>query len=559
MVTLGTGYRKTLESSTRKGHAPTVLGSTPSRRDPTDLRRRPPALGLSCLLGAASFLVYALTASPYAGFDDVAEFQTLSVTRGIAHAGYPLYLVCLESFQALAPGTVAYGANLFSGLAAALAVALLVWIGTRRTGCRLGGLAAAAVLAGSYAHWFNATHAEVYAFTLALSLGGLAAHMEYESSRRGPMLFCTGLLLGAALGSHLSSLALAGALGAAILLAVARGLAPVPHLAWLGAGGLLGLSPLLLIPLRDTPANAMHYVQYTFHPHVPGFLPWDPSWGTRLARAASLLSGAQFLEHGWFHPFEVPLYRLRLLALDLVGNELFGPATLLAIAGAWRALWRGALNRLLLLWGALLLVLLLYAANPLLLADFFLPGVAILALFAGGACADLARRVGRTGHARLAAWAGGTLVPLLVLFPLARTRLAEPPLGLAARPLVARVWQAWPKTWDPFAPDASWERYAREALAVLPRGALVLHGWEEGTTFLYGRYALGLRPDVTHSMVGSATHGEALVREGRERRAAVYTTMPKRRQPASVEWELAGQWERGELWRAVESPEGAVF
>ena len=535
---------------------------SPGSPDSPPARRSSLAWGLALAAGAASLFLYAWTVSPHAGFDDVAEFQTLSAARGIAHAGYPLYLLCLELFQRLVPGTVAFGANLFSALAGATAVGLVAWLGMQITGRAVAGAATAVVLALSYAHWFNSTHAEIYAFTLTLSLSALACYWAYrrralagEASgsaagiRRthapgaGLLLFGTGLLLGAALTSQLGSLALAAVLGGAVALGVMTRRVPMAHgLLFLG-GVVLGLTPLALIPLRDTPEHPLHYVRYTFHPAVPGYIPWDPGWSARWERAVHLLSGAQYLEHGWFQPFQDGVLRLRLLGLQLACNDLFGPALVLALAGGVRALFGGTLERLLLLWGGVLLLLLLYASNPVLLADFFLPGVAILALCAGLAVAAVARR---------SAWVGLLLLLLLVLFPLGRTALSEPPFGLGERTLAARVWQVWPARWSPYRPDPSWERYARQALESLPENAVVLHAWEEGTTFFYAHYALGLRPDVSLFMVGSAAHGDELVREARERGQPLYTTMPPRRHPESAAWEVAGRWERGYLWRAVE-------
>src|SRR5262245_47136771 len=90
------------------------LGAEPGTRPPW-------RLAMAC--GLAAFLFYAWTTSPYVLNEDIAEFQALSATHGISHAGYPLYLLALELFHRLPFSTVAYRANLVSGFAAAIAVA----------------------------------------------------------------------------------------------------------------------------------------------------------------------------------------------------------------------------------------------------------------------------------------------------------------------------------------------------------------------------------------------------------------------------------------------------
>lgn len=499
------------------------------------------------LVGLAAFVLYALTASPFVASDDTAEFQTLAGTHGIAHAGYPLHVLILEVAGRVPAGTLAYRANLVSALAGALAVALAYLAGIRYTGSRAASAIAAAALALSHTLWHEATRAEIYAFTLAVSAGAFLAWDRYARTRHRASLLLCGLLSGFALTGHLSSLALVGVLSGALLLRVLRGASPGRDLALGGVALAAGLTPLLLIALRDVPGNLTHYAQYTFDHHTPEFPTWAPDLWTRLRRAGALLSGAQYLEHGWFEPFQESLFRLRLLAYHLAVNELFGGSAVLAALGAGVAiLRRGGLDRLLVAWLGLLLLLLLYAAVPMVLGSFFLPGLWILALFLASGLSLAFTRWPRV--------APGVAVLLLAL-QIGRSQLERPPGPLAARPVLAQVWSAWPAGWSPFVHDASWEEFGRGVLVELPPGARLHVCWEEGTTFLYLRHALAVRTDVVVRMTNChAARMREWLAEDTAAGAPVFTTVPDERRPAFGRWALAASGSRGTLWRLEPGP-----
>ncbi len=494
------------------------------------------------LLGLAAFALYALTSSPFVASDDTAEFQALAGGRGIAHAGYPLHVLVLEVAGRLPLGTLAYRANLVSALAGAAAVALAFLAAVRYAGSRSAAAIAAAALALSFSLWQEATRAEIYAFTLALSAGAFLAWDNYARGRRAASLLRCGLLLGLATTGHLSSLALTGVLGAALLVRALRGVSPWRDLALAAMSFVVGLSPLLLIALRDVPGNALHYAQYTFDRHTPEVPAWAPDLWTRARRAAFLLSGAQYLENSWFHPFQESVFRLRLLALQLAANDWFGPSAVLAAWGGALALFRrSALDRLLLAWLGALLLLLLYAAVPMVLGSFFLPGLWISCLFVARGLAVVLARWPR-------ALAVGALI--LIAFPIGRSRMARPPGPLASRPVLSQVWAAWPAGWDPFAPDRSWEEYGRGVLAALPAGASVYVCWEEGTTLLYLRHALVVRPDVTVRMTNChPARMRDWLAEDSARGVPEFTTIRPERRAQGGRWTLVGRSTRGALWR----------
>jgi hypothetical protein len=490
-----------------------------------------------------TFALYAFTCSPYVWHEDVAEFQALAAGHGIAHAGYPAYLLLLEGLHRLPLGTAPWRANVVSALAAAFAVAFLAASAFRYTGSRIASAAAACALAFSYSLWHDGTRAEIYMFTLALSAGAFHSFLRYRDSRSVDPLAVFGVLLGLSLTAHLGSLALALALAILFVSDMVRGRVPFHHAVVLFVAVLVGLTPLILIPLRDVPGNPMNYIAYTFDQHAARNIPWSPALGTRVKRAALLLSGAQYLQGGWFHPFQEAIARMRLVTFNLALNDLPGLGLPLALAGGVLALIRrSGEDVLLVVWLALLGFLFLYAAFPMTAVSFFLPGLWILALFAARGLALVRERWLPVGIA---------LALLVVAAPWARLRIAAPPQPLAGRS-AADVWALWPGEWSPFRHDKSWEDYGRGALAALSPRAHVFGCWDEVTTLLATQKALRVRTDATvHMVCDDPDRVREVIAAARKDGVRVFTVTTPRRLPNEKSWARAGSWPRGGLWRYV--------
>lgn len=497
---------------------------------------------LAAATGAAALAVYAATASPYVLNEDVAEFQALAAGGGIAHAGYPLLTLALEAFHRLPFATAAYRANLVSGVAGAVAVALAAWGALRLGAGRLPAAAAALALALSPALWREATRAEVYAFTLPFAAG---AWLALERARRDggsrAWLAC-GFLAGLALTGHAGSAAIAITAGLVAAWRAARGRRAARE-ALAALGGLAaGLTPLAALLLRDVAGHPLNYIETTFDRWSPFHVAWASDPATRLRRVALLLSGRQFLEDAWFRPFMDAGLRLRALGLGVALNDLPLAGTLLAAFGGAVALARrSAAHGTLALWIAATLVLLAWAAYPNVLASFFLPGLWALALFAATGLGALHRRAPAAGRAAAA---------LLVAAPLARLAWPEPPAALEARPVAAAVWRTAPAGWSPFRHDPSWEAFGRAALAGLPPRAVVLACWDEGTTLLALTRAAGVRPDVEVRLTcDQPGRVAAAAAEAAAAGRALYATIPPARLGDAARWAPAGRWARGALWR----------
>jgi transmembrane protein TMEM260 (protein O-mannosyltransferase) len=490
-----------------------------------------------------TFALYAFTCSPYVLNQDVAEFQALAAGHGIAHAGYPAYLLLLEAFHRLPLLTAPWRANLTSALAAAIAVAFFAATAYRYTGSRIAAGATACALALSYSLWHDGTRADSYAFTLALSAGAFHSFLRYRESRSVDPLAICGVLTGLSLTGHLSALALAGVIALTFLTDLAVGRAPFHHGLVLLVAVAVGLVPLMLIPLRDVPDNPMNYIAYTFDQHAARHIAWSPALGTRIKRAALLLSGAQYLQGGWFHPFQDALARVRHVGLNLALNDLPGLGLLLALAGLVAAFVRRTTEDFMLLaWLMGLTALFLYAAFPLTAVSFFLPGLWIIALFMARGLALVRAR----------AWPVALVLAVaLIATPWVRLRLDTAP-GPLAKTSAANVWAAWPAEWNPFVPDRSWEEFGRGALAALPARAHVFGCWNEITTLLAVHSALHVRSDVTvHMVCDDPGRVRDVIAEARRGGAKTFTVVPPKRLGAERSWVRAGSWPRGGLWRYV--------
>jgi len=131
---------------------------------------------ISVLLGTLAFGFYLYGAYPSVSVGDSGEFITAAATLGIPHPpGFPLYTVAGHVFGSLCPlGTWAYRMNVFSALASALSVGLLVWMLRRWSVGILPAVLAGLLLAVMPAHVVNARASEVFSLHTLLVLAVLA-------------------------------------------------------------------------------------------------------------------------------------------------------------------------------------------------------------------------------------------------------------------------------------------------------------------------------------------------------------------------------------------------
>jgi len=305
--------------------APRAARRPPAGPHPPAAAPAPPAWP-SLALAALAFAVYAAGTAGVSADKDSSEFTLVLATAGVAHpTGYPLYTALGHVFGLLVHALGAgwpRAAALWSALAAAVAVGALHAFTARGLAARgtpsprawLVALLPAALLGALPVWTLEATVAEVNAFHVAwLSLAVLVVARETrKSTRPGPArALVTGLVLGAGLAHHLSSVLWIVPLVAVVLPRVAA--AGGPARAAFGAG------------LIAAPVAGLAFVAW--RASAPGAVHWpllEPGTGALLDH----VSGAQYRHYlGRFAPspgqmsllarFVFPLLPLALAGLVL--------------------------------------------------------------------------------------------------------------------------------------------------------------------------------------------------------------------------------------------------
>lgn len=166
--------------------------------------------------------LYLATLQPdFGGPEDTPKFQFLGYVLGTAHPpGYPLYSWLSHLFVAIVRiGTVAYRADLFSAVTAAIACALTFVLGRQIGADRRASVCAALALGAGASFWRSAVFAEVYSLAALMVAATMSLLLAWNGrSRPGLLLGATGLFaLG--LGNHLT---IVGLVPAGVLFVVIR-------------------------------------------------------------------------------------------------------------------------------------------------------------------------------------------------------------------------------------------------------------------------------------------------------------------------------------------------
>jgi hypothetical protein len=175
-------------------------------------------------LGGAAFALYTATLAPTVLGGDGGEFQFVPYVFGVAHpTGYPLYTLLGWAWSHLLPvGDVAYRMNLFSALAAALAVALVYPAAGRLLNQavpslsqgihRLVGAWAALTFAVLPTLWSQAVIAEVYGLHILFTVVIFYLLLTWGEQRQSRFLHYAALAFGLSLAHHSTTLLMAPAL-----------------------------------------------------------------------------------------------------------------------------------------------------------------------------------------------------------------------------------------------------------------------------------------------------------------------------------------------------------
>jgi Protein of unknown function (DUF2723) len=173
-------------------------------------------------VAAASLALYVATLQPdFGGPEDTPKFQFIGYVLGIPHPpGYPLYVLLSHAFVALPIGTIAYRANLFSAVMAALACSLVYVIGRQLGARRWSSLCAALGLATGASFWRSAVFAEVYSLGAVMAALAIALLLAWAAQMSTGRLLATIGAFAFGLGNHLTIVGMAPAVAVYV---VARG------------------------------------------------------------------------------------------------------------------------------------------------------------------------------------------------------------------------------------------------------------------------------------------------------------------------------------------------
>jgi len=499
------------------------------------------ALFAGVLTALVLFLLYLRTNYPVVANGDSAEFQTMAATGGIAHAGYPTFVLALEAFGRLALSTVAFRANLLGCICGALAAGGAAFLGARISGRPWAGVSAGIAFGLGFQVWQSSTVAEIYAFTLALAVALFLLVRRLAHQPTWPVALVAGLLGGLGIGSHLTIVALAPV----VLLALAIAWRSKPFSravpVALVVGFVIGLAPLGYFMAQDRPDRPMNYLALKLLPGPSREAHSGRSLTEGAGRVVYLLSGRQYLgSHGSIRGPRGTFWRFRFVFLDFVINEFFLLGLPLALYGAWKLSRRPGLDAALLAaWLAVSVFLIWYAAVSYdMAATYFVYASWILAI---------AMSVGLVALAQRRRWLGWVVAAGLVLAPLVRSTLPSPFRGDG---WLAQTWACMPEQWNPWKEDRSWEAYGRGVMDALPPHAVLLSNWTEGMTMNYAHFADRMRPDIdivlTENARELADYAPGALALGRP----CLTTLPvaPKTEMPGLGVTAAGDWQRGGLW-----------
>ncbi len=228
-------------------------------------------LAISAGLFVAALALYAATLAPDVLAADSGELQTVAAQLGVAHPpGFPLYVLLAHLFTRLPVGSPAYAVNLLSAIFAALTVVVVYRTGLLLTGRHVAALVGALALGTATTFWSQATTANVRSLTTLFAalfihaLAGFRIATRESAAGRGEggrptrpgtpaadrALIRAALVIGFGLTHHVSLIFLA-AVGLVFVAVIDASLLRSPR-RWGRplAAALLGLLPLLYLPLR---------------------------------------------------------------------------------------------------------------------------------------------------------------------------------------------------------------------------------------------------------------------------------------------------------------------
>ena len=185
-------------------------------------RLSPADAACACGIGLLALGLYLATLQPdFGGPEDTPKFQFLGYVLGTAHPpGYPLYSWLSHLFvTTLRIGTVAYRANLFSAVMAALACGVAFVLARQIGARRWAAVGAAVALASGASFWRSAVFAEVYSLAAVVVGATVSLLLAWDGRPRAGFLLAATGAFALGLGNHLTII---GLIPASVLYVVIR-------------------------------------------------------------------------------------------------------------------------------------------------------------------------------------------------------------------------------------------------------------------------------------------------------------------------------------------------
>jgi hypothetical protein len=453
-----------------------------------------------------AFALYRGGAAPGLLWGDSAEMQTLAAVGGVAHpTGYPLFTLFAHALVGLTGGRPDFLANFFSGLFAAVALALLAAFLLAR-GVRAPAVLAAAMAWGlSFTFWTTSHRAEVYSLATSIGIVGLwCALRALEHGGRLPRL-AAGFLLGLTLAGHMAFAPFVMVAGLVLAWRIPR-----TGIVWLAdelallAVFLLGLTPYLYLVWADTHHVGFDYLtlfETAFWPAAPVPEAFRPP----LARLWWLLTSRNDYPA---RPFE---FSLRLMGKNVSDTSFLlllfelGPVTAAMVATGIVARWREKSGeaRLLVGLGLASIVFSVITSGYKILSVFLIPCYLVCAVFAGHGLDAVFRALARRRGSAVAA-AVVLALPLVSLVVAHASRLAtyEHPLGPFRSSVLEEDGIQQRGMIPTFAGYDEARRFVESASTRFPDSALVVSEWHELMALEYLQLVEHRRTDLTLQPAG---------------------------------------------------------
>jgi hypothetical protein len=209
---------------------------------------------LALAVGVAALALYLATLQPdFGGPEDTPKFQFLGYVLGTAHPpGYPLYVLLSHLFVKLPIRTIAYRANLFSAVMAAVACVLAYAIARQLGAARWTAVCASLGLATGASFWRNALIAEVYSLAAVMVALTIALLLRWGARGGSAYLLAAVAAFSLGLGNHLTIVGLLPAAIVFVLWRASRRALSLRVVVVAAVIGVLGVSQYGFILLRSS-------------------------------------------------------------------------------------------------------------------------------------------------------------------------------------------------------------------------------------------------------------------------------------------------------------------